>query len=160
MPTVQPIPKGHKSLTAHLVVDNCVKAIAFYEKAFGAKEVSRMTIPGSTRIMHAEMQIGDSIFMLNDEFPDMNKKGPKAYGGSAVTIHLYVPDADEIFQRAVKAGATPTMPVAEMFWGDRYGSLKDPFGHEWSIGTHVKDVSMEEMTKAAQAMFAKPMSKS
>jgi PhnB protein len=158
MALAQPIPKGHNTLTAHLIVDNCAKAITFYEKAFGAKELARMAMPGG-RIGHAEMQIGDSIFMLADEFPEMHSKGPKSYGGSPVTIHMYVPNADETYQRAVKAGATATMPMADMFWGDRYGRVKDPFGHEWSIATHVKDVSLDEMTKAAQAAYAKPMAK-
>jgi uncharacterized glyoxalase superfamily protein PhnB len=155
MAKAQPIPKGHKTLTAHLFVEGCAKAITFYEKAFGAKELGRHLAPDGKKVMHAEMQIGDSILMLADDWPEYGARGPKALGGSPVTIHLYVPNVDEVFERATKAGATVKMPLADMFWGDRYGKLEDPFGHCWSVATHVKDVSPEELEKASKAEFAK-----
>jgi uncharacterized glyoxalase superfamily protein PhnB len=137
------------SVTPHLVCAGAADAIEFYKKAFGAVELTRM--PGAQgKLMHASIRIGDSTVMLADEMPEWGSLGPKALKGSPVTIHLYVDDADAFVARAVKAGAKVTMPVDDMFWGDRYGKLEDPFGHHWSIGTHVRDVSPEEMRKAMQ----------
>ena len=141
-----PIPEGMHTLTPHLVCDNAAKAIEFYKKAFGAEEGGRM--PGEDgKIMHAMMRIGDSAFMLADEFPDWGSLGPNALKGTPVTLHLYVKDVDAAFARAVDAGAVVKMPLADMFWGDRYGIVTDPCGHHWSLATHIKDVSPEEMQR-------------
>jgi uncharacterized glyoxalase superfamily protein PhnB len=155
MPTKgKPIPPHFHSVTPHLVIRDCARAIEFYKQAFGARELFRMPGPGGG-LMHAEIQIGDSVLMLNDEFPQMACWSPQKLGGSSVTVHIYVENADEVFQRAVKAGATVTMPLADMFWGDRYGKLTDPFGHQWSIATHQWDMTPEEMQQAgAKAMAA------
>lgn len=150
------IPEGHHTLTGHIIVAGGAQAIDFYKAAFGAEEIGRMNGPDGKSVMHAELKIGDSRLMLADEFPQWGSRGPKSIGGSPVTLHLYVQDADAVFQRAVAAGATVVMPIADMFWGDRYGKLRDPFGHEWSIATHTKDMTNEEITKAAQAMFSGP----
>jgi uncharacterized glyoxalase superfamily protein PhnB len=137
------------SVTPHLVCAGAADAIEFYKKAFGAVELTRM--PGAQgKLMHASIRIGDSAVMLVDESPEWGMLGPKSLKGSPVTIHLYVDDAAAFVARAVKAGAKLTMPVDDMFWGDRYGKLEDPFGHHWSIGTHVRDVSPEEMRQAIQ----------
>lgn len=150
------IPAGFHSVTPHLIVKGAGKAIEFYKQVFGAQELHRMPGPDGATIMHAEITIGDSIIMLNDECPEMRALGPQAIGGSPVTIHLYVDDVDAVVQRALAAGAIPTMPVADMFWGDRYGTLTDPFGHHWSIATHVKDLTPDQMQQAAAAAFAAP----
>jgi PhnB protein len=150
-PSVRPIPEGMRTVTPHLICAEAGDAIEFYRKAFGAVELSRM--PGSDgKVMHASIRIGDSTIMLNDENPTWGSFGPKSLKGSPVTIHLYVNDADAVFEQAVRAGAKVTMPLDDMFWGDRYGKLEDPFGHQWSIGTHVRDVSPEEMQKAMEQM--------
>ncbi len=149
----KPIPEGFHTITPHLIIKDAVKAIDFYKKAFNAEEVMRMASPDGKGLMHGEMKIGDSIFFLASEYPDMGCRSPQALGGSPVTIHLYVNDVDKLFNQAVGAGAQPLMPVTDMFWGDRYGKLKDPFGHEWSIGTHKEDVSPEECAKRAEAAF-------
>ena len=149
MPHVKPIPEGMHSVTPHLVCAGAADAIEFYKKAFGAVEVARLPGPDG-KLMHAMVRIGDSAIMLVDENPQYGMLGPKALKGSSVTIHLYVGDADECVARAVKAGARVTMPLDNMFWGDRYGKLEDPFGHHWSVATHVRDVSREEMQKAMQ----------
>ena len=154
---VKAIPEGMHSVTPHLVCAGAAKAIEFYRKAFGAEEQSRMPGPDG-RLMHAAVKIGDSVVMLADEMPEWGSLGPASLKGSPVTIHLYVDDADKFVERAVKAGAKVTMPVAEQFWGDRYGKLEDPFGHHWSVGTHVRDVSREEMDEAMKEM-AKSMPK-
>jgi PhnB protein len=147
------IPQGMHSVTPHLVCAGAANAIEFYKKAFGAVEVTRL--PGlQGKLMHAAIRIGDSTVMLADEMPEWGSLGPKALKGSPVTIHLYVDDADAFVARAVKAGAKVTMPVDDMFWGDRYGKLEDPFGHHWSVGTHVRDVSPEEMQQAMKKMAA------
>ena len=156
MPKTKPIPPGFHTITPHLVVKGARKAIEFYKKAFGAKLLRRQLAPDRKSIVHALIQIGDSRVMLNDEFPDMDCLGPLAIGGTAVTLHLYVPDADKAFERATKAGAKVTMPLAEQFWGDRYGIVTDPFGHLWSIATHTRDLSEVEIAKAAQAPFSTP----
>ena len=151
---VKAIPEGHHTLGAHIFVQGGAEAIEFYKKAFGAEEVGRMNGPDGKAIMHAELKIGDSRLMLADEFPAMGARGPKSIGGSPVVLHLYVQDADAMYKRAIGAGATEVMPIADMFWGDRYGRLRDPFGHEWSVATHIKDLSHDEIAKAAQAMFS------
>ena len=145
------IPQGMHSVTPHLVCAGAAKAIEFYKKAFGAEEAARLPGPDG-RLMHAAVKIGDSQVMLVDEMPEWGALGPKALKGSPVTIHLYVEDVDAFVERAVKAGAKVTMPVADQFWGDRYGKLEDPFGHHWSVATHVRDVSMEEAQKAMASM--------
>ena len=149
--SVKPIPAGMHTVTPHLICAGAAKAIEFYQKAFGATELSR--VPGENgKLMHASVRIGDSVVMLNEEMPEWGAFGPKSLKGSAVTIHLYVENADAVFERAVAAGAKVTMPLDDMFWGDRYGKVEDPFGHQWSIGTHVRDVSPEEMQKAMEQM--------
>jgi len=150
----QRIPQGMHSVTPHLVCAGAAQAIEFYKKAFGA--VEEMRLPGSDgKLMHAMIRIGDSAIMLADEMPEWGSFGPKALKGSPVTIHLNVDDADAFAKRAAAAGAKITMPVADMFWGDRYGKLEDPFGHQWSVGTHVRDVSPEEMQRAMKEMEKK-----
>jgi PhnB protein len=151
MTTPQPVPNGHHTVTPYVVVSDGAAAIAFYSKAFGATELYRMDGPDG-KIMHAEMLIGDSPVMLSDEFPEMGAKSPKAYQGSPVHLFLYVPDVDAWFKRAVDAGATVAAPVQDMFWGDRFGQVTDPFGHTWQIAMHVEDVSPEEMQKRMAAM--------
>jgi PhnB protein len=148
---VDPVPKGMHTVTPHLVCAGAADAIEFYKKAFGAVEMCRMPMPDG-KIMHAAITIGDSMIMLVDEMPDWNCLGGNALGGSPVTIHLQVENVDALYDQAVKAGATAKMPVGEMFWGDRYGVLVDPFGHNWSIATHVRDVSPEEMMEASKNM--------
>jgi len=137
---------------------DAARAIEFYKQAFGATEKGVMKGPDG-KIMHAELRIGDSLFMLADEFPQFGSLSPQTIGGSGMGLHIYVEDVDSAFDRAVKAGATMEMPVSEMFWGDRYGKLVDPFGHKWSIATHTRDMSMEEI-EAAQEEFMKQMPKS
>lgn len=146
---VNKIPTGMHTVTPHLVCDGAAAAIEFYKKAFRATEVARMPTPDG-KIMHAAVKIGDSTVMLVDEFPNMGCVGPKKLNGTPVTLHLYVEDVDSFTANAVTAGAKVVMPVQDMFWGDRYGILQDPFGHNWSVATHVRDVSPEEMKKAAQ----------
>ncbi len=154
------IPDGFHALTPHLIVRDGNAAIDFYKKAFGAQELGRMAMPGNPKkIMHALIKINDSMLMLMDEFPDMKALGPASLGGSPVTIHMYVTDVDAAADRAVKAGATVVMPVADMFWGDRYGVFKDPFGHNWSMATHVRDLAPEEMAKAAEKACAQSAQK-
>lgn len=153
MQKARPIPEGMRSVTPHLICAGAADAIEFYKKAFGAVELARL--PGAQgRIMHAMIRIGDSAVMLVDEMPEWGALGPKSLKGTPVTLHLYVDDVDAFAARAVKAGAKITMPVDDMFWGDRYGKLEDPFGHRWSVATHVRDVSMEEMQEAMQKMSA------
>lgn len=144
---VKPIPEDMHTVTPHLVCAGASDAIAFYVKAFGAVEAARIPGPDG-KLMHAMVRIGDSAVMLVDENPEWKALGPKAIGGTPVTLHLYVEDADAVFARAVAAGAEAKMPVSEMFWGDRYGVLTDPFGHSWSIATHVRDATPEEMQAA------------
>jgi PhnB protein len=152
--SVNPIPEGMHTVTPHLVCAGAGAAIDFYKKAFGATETSRMPGPGG-KLMHASIRIGDSAVMLVDEMPEWGSLGPKALKGSPVVIHLYVGDVDAFTARAVAAGAKVTMPVADMFWGDRYGQLEDPFGHRWSVATHVRDVSPADMQQAMQKMSQK-----
>jgi uncharacterized glyoxalase superfamily protein PhnB len=150
-PSVRPIPEGMRTVTPHLICAGAADAIEFYRKAFGAVELSRMPGPDG-KVMHASIRIGDSVIMLNDEFPDWGSFGPKSLKGSPVIIHLYVENADATFEQATRAGAKVTMPLDDAFWGDRYGKLEDPFGHHWSIGTHVREVTPEEMQKAMEQM--------
>ena len=152
MSDVKPIPEGYPQLAPYLHVDGAAAAIDFYTKVFGARERMRMDAPGD-RIGHAEIDIGDALIMLADEFPDMGVRGPKAIGGTPVTIHLYVDDVDAVFAAALEAGATALGEVHDRFYGDRAGEFEDPFGHRWSIATHVEDVPPDEMEKrAAEAM--------
>lgn len=145
---VEAVPNGMHTVTPHLVCAGAADAIEFYKKAFGATELCRMPMPDG-RIMHAAVRIGDSLIMLVDEMPDWGSLGPNARGGSPVTIHLQVEDSNALFAQAVAAGAKVKLPIADMFWGDRYGIVEDPFGHLWSIATHIKDMSPEEMQAAA-----------
>ena len=153
-PAVKSIPEGMHSLNAHLVCAGAADAIAFYVKAFNAVELVRL--PGQQgKLMHASLKIGDSTLMLVDEMPEFGALGPKSLKGSPVTIHLYVDDVDATVAQAVAAGAKVTMPVADMFWGDRYGQLEDPFGHRWSVATHQRDVTPEEMQAAMKEKAAR-----
>jgi PhnB protein len=145
---VKPIPEGYHTITPYLSVNGAAAAIDFYKRAFGAQELFRMPAPEG-KIGHAELQIGDSRFMLADEYPELNFRGPKAFGGTPVMMHVYVEDVDATFAQAVAAGAEVTRPLRNEFYGDRTASLKDPFGHSWSIGTHIEDVPPEEMEKRA-----------
>lgn len=146
-------PPEYHTILPHLIVSPCAEAIDFYKKAFGAEETFRMPGPDGRSIMHAEIRIGDSAIMLADEMPGMTSKTPKGLGGSPVTIHIYTKDCDAVMKQAEEAGATVTMPAMDAFWGDRYGRLKDPFGHEWSVAHRVKVLSPEEVAKAAAAAF-------
>lgn len=149
---INPIPQGFHAVTAHLVCRDAASAIDFYKRAFGAEEMVRLAGPDG-EIMHASFKIGDSIIMLAEEAPQWNSMSPVSLKGSPVTLHLYVKDSDAAFERAVKSGAKAKMPPADMFWGDRYGKVVDPFGHEWAIATHVRDMSHDEIQKAgAEAM--------
>jgi PhnB protein len=151
---VKAIPDGYRTLTPYLVVKGADKAIEFYKKAFGAEEICRMPGPDGKSVMHAELRIGDSMLMLSDEFPQGGSVSPATLKGTTSAIHVYVNDVDSIFNRAVSAGAKAAMPLQDMFWGDRFGKLTDPFGHSWSLATHKEDVSPEEMQKRAAAAFS------
>jgi PhnB protein len=150
---VKPIPEGYHTLTPYIEIENAGEAIEFYKRAFGAKEQVRMDTPGG-RIGHAELEIGDSLLMLADPFPQSSIKTPKDLGGTTVNLFMYVEDADAVVQQAVDSGATVTRPVENMFWGDRFGIVTDPYGHTWSIATHVEDVSPEEMEERSKAAMA------
>jgi PhnB protein len=153
-PSSTPIPKGFHTVTPSLIVRDAAAAIDFYKKALGAEELMRMPTPDG-KIGHAELKIGDSIIFLSDEFPNMGvSKSPQTLGGCTGTLNLYVRDVDATFQQAVSAGGKATMPVADMFWGDRYGTFIDPFGHHWGIGTHKEDLSAEEIDERAQDFYA------
>lgn len=149
----KPIPEGFHTLTPYLVCAGAAEAIAFYIKAFGALEVERLTEPHGSRILHAELRIGDSHLFVADEFPEMGCTGPAALGGSAVTLHMYCADTDALMARAQAAGATVSMPAHDAFWGDRYGRLTDPFGHKWSIATRLKQLAPDELQAAAVAAW-------
>lgn len=148
-----PIPKGFHTLTTYLVVRGARDAIAFYVRAFGAKQKGAITNPDGS-VMHAELQIGDSMLMLSEENPDWGSKSPLLLGGSAAHAMMYTRDVDALLARAAQAGATVTMPATNMFWGDRYGKLRDPFGHEWSVATHLEDLSAKELQRRADAWAA------
>ena len=153
MPNVKPVPERYHTLTPNLVVQNAAAAIDFYKKAFGATEIERFPGPDG-KVMHAELKIGDSVIFVNDA---MGKLAASAEAGASnpMYLHLYVPDADTIFNRAVTAGARVEMPLQNMFWGDRYGKLTDPFGQQWGIATHVEDVAREDLPRRQQEFFAK-----
>jgi uncharacterized glyoxalase superfamily protein PhnB len=148
---VKPIPEGMHSVTPHLICAGAADAIEFYKKAFDAVELTRVPGPNG-KLMHASVRIGDSTVMLTDEMPEHGALGPNALKGSSVMIHLYVKDVDAVAARAITAGAKVRMPVADMFWGDRYGQFEDPFGHRWSVSTHVRDVTPEEIQLAMAKM--------
>jgi PhnB protein len=147
---VRPIPRGYRTATPYLIVDGAARAIDFYKKAFRAKEIMRLEQNG--KIGHAEIQVGNSRIMLADEFPDMDARGPKSIGGSPVSIHLYVKDADKTFTKAVKAGAKVKHPLEDKFYGDRTGSVEDPYGHVWHVATHKEDLTAEEISNRAATM--------
>jgi PhnB protein len=152
MPNVKPIPDGYHTATPYLVIRGAADAIEFYKRAFGAQEIARMPGPGG-KLMHAEIKIGDSMLMLSDEFPEMGSSSPQTIGGTPVNVFLYVPDVDRTFQQALNAGATSRMAPEDMFWGDRFGKLSDPFGHEWALATHKEDVAPAEMQKRQEAFM-------
>ncbi len=153
MAKVNPIPKGYHTVTPGLAVRNADQAIDFYKKAFGAKEKGRMPDPDG-KIMHAELQIGNSYIMLGEENPQMNNPSPQSLNGTPVGLYIYVKDADKVLNQAIKAGATVTMPMMDQFWGDRAGMIADPFGHKWWIATRKRNLSPKEMKKAAEEFFA------
>jgi PhnB protein len=153
--SVKPVPDGYHTLTPYFTVRNAERAIEFYKKAFGATERGVMKGPDG-KVMHAELMIGDSIVMLADEFPEFGSLSPESSGGgSSMGLHIYLDNVDQAFERAVKAGAQVEMPVMDQFWGDRYGKLKDPFGHKWSIATHIADYSADEMKKNMDEAMSK-----
>jgi uncharacterized glyoxalase superfamily protein PhnB len=158
---VNPIPQGFHTTTPYVVVKDAVAAIEFYKKAFGAQEMGIMRTPDN-KVMHAMIRIGDSFVMMGEECPQVNVFSPTTLGNTPVRIHLYVEDADRTFNQAIAAGAQPLMPISNMFWGDRYGVVKDPAGHQWSIATHIEDLTPEQMQQraaAACAEMAKQMEK-
>ncbi len=155
---VKRIPDGYHTVTPHMVVKDCAKALKFYTAAFDAKVIDEMCTD-ENKIIHAEMKIGDSFVMLCDEFPEMGAMSPETLGGSPMSLFMYFEDVDKAFKQAVDAGCTVTMPLADMFWGDRYGKLKDPFGHEWAMGSHIEDLTPEEVKKrGAEFMKKSPAS--
>lgn len=147
------IPDGFHTITPHLVVTDGAKAIEFYKQAFGAHADPPMMTPDGRRVMHAQLKIGNSMLMLGSEYPP-HCLSPKSRGGTSVTMHLYVENADAAFDRAVNAGCSVSMPMADMFWGDRYGQVEDPFGHKWSLATHKQDLTLEQIASNAKAFFA------
>jgi uncharacterized glyoxalase superfamily protein PhnB len=155
MAMTKPIPEGFHSVTPIFVFKDSRQAIEFYKRAFGAKELFAMPGPDGKGVMHAEVQIGDSIIMMGDENPQQACKSAETMGGSPIGVYLYVENVDAAFGRAIEAGATSQMPVEDMFWGDRIGSVQDPFGYNWMIATHTKDLTQEEIAKGAQAACAK-----
>ena len=152
---VKALREGQHTITAHLVIKGAAKAIEFYKNAFGAEPQGVHQTPDG-KVMHAELKIGDSTIMLADEFPGMGTcASPETLGGTTTVLNLYRENIDQLFDRAVKAGATVTMPLANQFWGDRYGQIKDPFGHAWALGQHIEDVAPAEMERRAKEAFAK-----
>jgi PhnB protein len=152
--TVKPVPEGYHAVTPYLIIRGANQAIDFYKQAFGAVEVFRMADPSSNKIGHAEIKIRDSHLMLADEYPEMGFVGPEAVGGSPVSLLLYVDNVDVTFQKAIAAGAKAVKPVEDQFYGDRSGTLRDPFGHVWTVATHKEDVSFEEMKRRAAKKFS------
>ncbi|GMU33305.1 MAG: VOC family protein [Planctomycetia bacterium] len=150
---VNPIPEGFNSVTPHIVVKGAKAAMEFYKKAFGAEEVMCIPAPDGS-VMHAEIQLGNSRVMIAEENPQMGCQSPKSLGGSPITVHLYVNDVDSVVNQAVKAGATSVMPITDMFWGDRYGMVTDPFGHKWSVATHTEDLTPEQIGERMAKAFA------
>lgn len=153
-PLSKPIPPGFNSLSAHLIVNDGLAAIEFYKKALGAQEVMRMMSPDGKALMHAQLKVGNSTLMLASEFPP-NCLSPKSRGGSSVCLHIYIENADALFDRAVAAGCIIRMPMSDTFWGDRYGQVEDPFGHQWAIATHQHDWTPEQIAANAKEFFAK-----
>jgi len=153
MAKVRAVPEGYHAITPILIVTDAAQALDFYRSAFGAEETVRMPGPDG-RVMHAEMRLADSVFMLGEESPEMGARGPKSYGGSPVTLYVYVDDVDSAWDQAVKAGAKEISPLTNMFWGDRTGRLEDPFGHRWSLSQHIEDPTPEEMQKRQEEFFA------
>lgn len=153
MADVKAVPEGFRTLTPHLTVRNATQAIEFYKKAFGAEVKGVAHMPGG-KVMHAALKIGDSMLMLNDEMPEFGALSPLALGGCGCTIHIYTEDVDAAYDRAVSAGASVKMPLADQFWGDRYGLVEDPYGYKWSLAAHVKDMSAEEMQRAQDEAMA------
>ena len=154
MGNVKPIPTGYHNVTPYLIVDGAAKAIDFYKKVFGAAEKMRMPAPGG-KVGHAELTLGDSMIMIADEHPEMDHRGPHAYKGSAVSLMVYVQDVDATVKTALASGAKTIRPVENQFYGDRMGTIEDPFGHQWYVATHVEDVPQEELAKRAAAAMAK-----
>jgi uncharacterized glyoxalase superfamily protein PhnB len=150
---VAAIPEGYHTITPSLALRDAARAIDFYKKAFGAEERLRMPGPDG-KLMHAELRIGNSLIMLGEEMPEMGVRSPEALGGTPVSFYLYIEDVDAFFNRAVAAGARPTMPLTDMFWGDRMGKLEDPFGHTWAPAQHTRDMTPEEMKREQDAFFA------
>ena len=155
MNEVKKIPDGYHSITPMLIVKDGLKAIEYYKKVFGAIDKGTMMMPGNKSVAHAELLIGDSKIMLSDEFPEMKSLSPTTIGGSPVSLYLYVEDVDKTFNLAVTEGGKSLFPVQDRFYGDRHGSIQDPFGHIWSIATHIKDLTKDEMKKAAEEAFSK-----
>jgi PhnB protein len=151
--TTKPIPEGYHTVSPYLAVEDAARAIDYYVKAFGAKEVARMDAPGG-KVAHAELEIGDSRIMLSDPFPQGSTRPPKELGGTSMSVFMYVEDVDAVVKQAADAGGTVTMEVADQFWGDRFGTITDPFGHVWSISTHVEDVTPEEMEERTRSAMA------
>jgi PhnB protein len=156
--SIRPIPPGHENLIPHLVCDRCSEAIEFYKKAFGAEEIHRLPAPDGRKIMHAAIRIGQSFVFLADDFPefcDGKSQTPTALKGTPVSIHRYVENCDAAIKRAQEAGATVLMPARDMFWGDRYGAVIDPYGHRWTFGTHIKDLTPDQMQAALKESCAR-----
>jgi len=151
--TTQPIPEGYRTLTTYLTIEKAAEAIDYYKDVFGAKERIRMEAPDG-KIGHAELEIGDSLLMLSDAFPGATSRPPTELGGTTAGAFMYVEDVDAVVKRAVESGATITMEIADQFWGDRFGTITDPFGHSWSIATHVEDVPADEIAARAKAAMA------
>ena len=155
----KPVPDGYHAVTPSLMLKDSKKAIEFYQKAFAAEVLDVFPNPGGKGTMHAVIRIGDSILMMGDEMPGVGSPSAETLGDSPISLYVYVKDVDAVFDQAVAAGGTVVMPVAEMFWGDRAGTIKDPFGYQWMIGTHTKDLSREEVQKGAKAFFTKAENK-
>lgn len=152
MSDVKPIPEGFNTVSVYLIVPNSKEALKFYEKAFGCQTVLLLNGPGDST-MHAEMRIGNSTIMLTDENPEWKQSSPSTLGGTPVGLHIYVEDADSLYEQAVSAGCTPIMPMSDAFWGDRFGKVSDPYGHEWSFATHKEDLSEAEVEERSKAFF-------
>ena len=150
---VKRVPEGYHTITPGLVVKDAKKAIEFYKQAFGAEVIGVKTTPDGSKVVHSEIKIGDSRVFINDEFPEMGALAPEAGGRAPVSLNMYVEDADALFNQAVAAGATVRMPIADQFWGDRWGMVADPFGYVWSVASHVADLSPEEIDKASLEYF-------
>lgn len=151
-----PIPAGQPAVTPQLTVKGAAQALDFYKRAFGARETMRMATPDGRTVMHAEIRIGNARVFVADEVPDAGPRAPQSLGGTTASLYVYVRDVDATHQRAVAAGATAIMPVTDMFWGDRFGTVRDPFGHEWGLATHKEDLTPRETARRAKAFFAQP----